>query len=90
MIGMTWLLTWLNVSIATLNATLQYLYTIRKGVRKIEGLPLEGGEGERTHEKQKGKKSRSCNCDFQRVFSLEGLDLGFKLELNLEDMGWWN
>ena len=48
MIGMTWLLTWLNVSIATLNATLQYLYTIRKGVRKIEGLPLEGGEGERT------------------------------------------
>ena len=56
----------------------------------VRNLPLEGWEGERTHEKQKGKKSRSCNCDFQRVFSLEGLDLGFKLELNLEDMGWWN
>ena len=41
---MTWLLTWLNVSIATLNATLQYLYTIRKGVRKTERLPLEGGK----------------------------------------------
>ena len=45
---MTWLLTWLNVSIATLNATLQYLYTVRKGVRKTERLLLEGREGERT------------------------------------------
>ena len=48
MIGMTWLLTWLDVSIAALNATLQYLYIVRKGVRKTERLPLEGGEGERT------------------------------------------
>ena len=46
---MTWLLTWLNVSITTLNATLQYLYIVRKGVRKTERLPLEGREGERTH-----------------------------------------
>ena len=29
---------------------------MRKGVRKIERLPLEGGEGEGTHEKQKGMK----------------------------------
>ena len=47
-------------------------------------------EGERTHEKQKGRKSRGCDCDFQRVFSLEGLGLGLKLELNLEDVGRWN
>ena len=44
-------------------------------------------EGERTHEKQKGRKSKGCDCDFQRVFSLEGLGLGLKLELNLEDVG---
>ena len=56
----------------------------------VRNLLLEGGEGERTRERQKGKKSKSCNYDFQRVFSLEGLDLGFKLELNLEDVGWWN
>ena len=56
----------------------------------VRNLLLEGGEGERTRERQKGKKSKSCNYDFQRVFSLEGLDLGFKLELNLEDAGWWN
>ena len=56
----------------------------------VRNLPLEGWEGERTHEKQKRRKSRGCNCDFQRVFSLQGLGLGFKLELNLEDVGWWN
>ena len=72
---------------------------MRKGVRKIERLPLEGGEGEGTREKpkgrddfavrrwegeptrekQKGRKSRGSNHGFLRVFSLEGLDLGFKL-----------
>ena len=56
----------------------------------MRNLPLGGWEGERTHEKQKGRKSKGCNCDFQRVFSLEALDLGFKLELNLEDVGWRN
>ena len=44
-------------------------------------------EGEGTREKQKGRKSRSCNRGFLRVFSLEGLGLSFKLELNLEEMG---
>ena len=29
---------------------------MRKGVRKTERLSLEGGEGEGTHEKQKGMK----------------------------------
>jgi len=29
----------------------QYLYTVRKAVRKTERLPLEGGEGEGTREK---------------------------------------
>ena len=43
-------------------------------------------EGEATHEKQKGRKSRGCNHGFLRVFSLEGLGLGFKLELNLEEV----
>ena len=72
---------------------------MRKGVRKIERLSLEGGEGEGTHEKQKGRedsavrrwegepthekqkgmKSRGSTCGFLKVFSLEGLDLGFKL-----------
>ena len=56
----------------------------------VRNLPLGGWEGERTHEKQKGRKSKGCNYDFQRVFSLEALGLGFKLELNLEDVGWWN
>ena len=32
----------------------------------------------------------SCNRDFQRVFNREGLGLGFMLELNLEEVGWWN
>ena len=36
-------------------------------------------EGEPTREKQKGRKSRGSNHGFLRVFSLEGLDLGFKL-----------
>ena len=36
-------------------------------------------EGEPTREKQKGRKSRGSNCGFLRVFSLECLDLGFKL-----------
>ena len=36
-------------------------------------------EGEPTREKQKGRKSRGSNRGFLRVFSLEGLDLGFKL-----------
>ena len=53
----------------------------------VRNLPLEGGEGERTREKQKGKNFKSCNRDFQSIFSLQGLDLGFKLELNLEDVG---
>ena len=92
---------------------------MRKGVRKTERLSLEGGEGEGTHEKQKGRedsavrrwkgegtrekpkgreesavrrwewepkrkkqkgrKSRGSDRGFLRVFSLEGLDLGFKL-----------
>ena len=43
-------------------------------------------EGEATCEKQKGRKSRGCNHGFLRVFSLEGLGLGFKLELNLEEV----
>ena len=47
-------------------------------------------EGEGTREKQKGRKSRGCNRGFLRVFSLKGLGLGFKLELNLEEVGWWN
>ena len=53
----------------------------------LRNLPLEGGEGEGTREKQKGRKSRGCNRGFLRVFSLEGLGLGFKLELNLEEVG---
>ena len=77
----------------------QYLYIVRKGVRKIERLALEAEEGEGTREKpkgredsavrrwegeptrekQKGRKSRGSNRGFLRVFSLEGLDLGFKL-----------
>ena len=56
----------------------------------VRNLPLEGWEGERTHEKQKGRKSKGCDYDFQRVFSLEALGLGFNLDLNLEDVGWWN
>ena len=72
---------------------------MRKGVKKIESLPLEGGEeegtrekqkghedfvvrrweGEGTREKQKGMKSRGSDRGFLRVFSLEGLGLGFKL-----------
>ena len=43
-------------------------------------------EGEATHEKQKGRKSRGCNHGFLRIFILEGLGLGFKLELNLEEV----
>ena len=42
---------------------------------------------EGTWEKQKGRKSRGCNCRFLRVFNLEGLGLGFLLELNLEEVG---
>ena len=57
---------------------------------KIERLSLEGEEEEGTHEKQKGQKSRGCNHRFLRVFNLEGLSLGFKLELNSEEVGWWN
>ena len=45
------------------------------------------GEGERTREKQKGRKSKGCNRGFLRVFNLESLGLGFKLELNLEEVG---
>ena len=45
------------------------------------------GEGEGTWEKQKGRKSKGCNHGFLRVFSLEGLGLGFKLELNLKEVG---
>ena len=45
------------------------------------------GEGEGTREKQTERKSRGCNCGFLRVFSLESLGLGFKLELNLEEVG---
>ena len=63
---------------------------MRKGVKKIESLPLEGGEEEGTREKQKGMKSRGCNCEFLRVFNLEGLGLGSMLELSLEEVGWWN
>ena len=48
------------------------------------------GEGEGTCEKQKGRKARGCNRGFLRVFSLKGLGLGIKLELNLEEVGWWN
>ena len=44
------------------------------------------GEGEGTWEKQKGRKSKGCNHGFLRVFSLESLGLGFKLELNLEEV----
>ena len=44
------------------------------------------GEGEGTWEKQKGRKSKGCNRGFLRVFSLESLCLGFKLELNLEEV----
>ena len=44
-------------------------------------------EGEGTREKQKGRKSRGCNRRFLRVFNLEGLGLGFLLELNLEEVG---
>ena len=45
------------------------------------------GEGEGTREKQKGRKSKGCNHGFLRVFNLESLGLGFKLELNLEEVG---
>ena len=45
------------------------------------------GEGEGTREKQKGRKSKGCNRGFLRVFNLESLGLGFKLELNLEEVG---
>ena len=47
-------------------------------------------EGEGTCEKQKGRKSIGCNRGFLRVFSLESLGLGFKLELNLKEVGLWN
>ena len=54
-------------------------------VRRWEG---EGeGEGEGTREKQKGMKARGCNRGFLRVFSLKGLGLGFKFDLNLEEVG---
>ena len=52
-------------------------------IRRWEGE----GEGEGTHEKHKGRKSKGCNCGFLRVFSLESLGLGFKLKLNLEEVG---
>ena len=45
------------------------------------------GEGEGTREKQKGMKARGCNRGFLRVFSLKGLGLGFKFDLNLEEVG---
>ena len=48
------------------------------------------GEGKGTREKQKGRKARGSNRGFLRVFNLKGLGLGFKLELNLEEVGWWN
>ena len=71
---------------------------MRKGVRKTKSLPLKGGEGEGTSEKQKGRedfvvrrwegeetrkkqnrrKSRGCNREFLRVFSLEGLGLALR------------
>ena len=41
----------------------------------------------RTREKQKERKSKGCNRGFLRVFNLESLGLGFKLELNLEEVG---
>ena len=55
-----------------------------------EDSSIRRWEGEGTCEKQKGRKSRGCNHRFLRVFNLEGLGLGFMLELNLEEVGWWN
>ena len=45
------------------------------------------GEWEGKSEKQKGMKARGCNRGFLRVFSLKGLGLGFKFDLNLEEVG---
>ena len=65
---------------------------MRKGVRKTELVPLEGGEGEGTREIPKRREdspleggkgnqhvriSRGSNRGFLRVFSLEGLGLSF-------------
>ena len=51
----------------------------REKQKGCEDSTIRMWEGEPTREKQKGRKSRGSNCGFLRVFSLEGLDLGFKL-----------
>ena len=60
---------------------------IHEKQKGCEDFAVRRWEGEGTHEKQKGSKSRGCNRGFLWVFSLEGLGLGFKLELNLEEVG---
>ena len=52
----------------------------------VEEFTIRRWEGEGIREKQKGRKSRGCNCGFLRVFSLERLCLGFRLELILEEV----